>query len=137
GEMMKRCGGKDQQASAGLERLPAACQPSLQVLGVADGFERVDRIETFAREIEAVEISDDNADATVELLEFPSANLRLHGGIRYAHDLDAAATGKIVGRRPRSAPQVQEPHAIRRLERCTFGAARMAEAAAAQTPRAV
>src|SRR5262249_45662912 len=67
--MIERSRRTDQQASAGLERLPAARQPSLQVLRVADRFERVDRIETFAREIEAVEIGNDDAYAPVELLE--------------------------------------------------------------------
>src|SRR5215468_3727496 len=110
--MIERSRRSDQQTSAGLERLPAACQPSLQVLRVADGFERIDRIETFAREVEAVEIGNDNAYAAVELLELASANLSLHGGIRHAQDFDAVATGKIVGRRPRSASQIQETHAI-------------------------
>src|SRR6516164_2823041 len=135
--MIERSRRTDQQASSGLERSPAACQPSLQVFRVADGFERIDRIETFAREVEAVEIGKDDADTAVELLEFPPANLRLRGGIRYAHDLDAAATGEIVGRRPRSASQIQEPHAIRRLEQGTFGIVRVREGGAGKDTRAV
>src|SRR5215468_11848127 len=76
--MIERSRRTDQQASAGLERSPAACQPSLQVFRVADGFERVDRIETLAREVEAVEIGNDDAYAAAELLEFPLANLSLN-----------------------------------------------------------
>src|SRR5262249_44847201 len=135
--MIQRSGRTDQQASSGLERLPTARQPSLQILGVADRFERVDRIETFAREVEAVEIGDDNANATVELLELPSANLSLHGGIGHAHDFDAAATGKVVGCRPRSASQIQETHAIRGLEQDTFGVVRTRERRARKNARAV
>src|SRR5262245_16830234 len=125
--MIERSRRTDQQAPTGLERLPAACQPSLQVLRVPDRFECVDRIETFARKIEAVEIGNDDAYAAVELLELASANLSLHGGIGHAHDFDAAATGKIVGRRPRSASQIQETHAIRRLEQSAFGIVRPRE----------
>src|SRR5262249_59502069 len=79
--MIERSRRTDQQASPRLERLPAACQPSLQVLGVADRFERVDRIETFAREVEAVEIGDDNRAPTGELLDLPSAKHPLPGGV--------------------------------------------------------
>src|SRR5262249_5391004 len=135
--MIERSRRRDQQASAGLERLPTACQPSLQVLRVADRFERVDRIETFARQIEAVEIGNNDAYATVELLELASANLSLHGGIGHAHDFDAAATGKVVGRRPRSASQIQKAHAIRRPEQDTFGVVRPREGRAWKNARAV
>src|SRR5262245_40369149 len=135
--MIERSRRTDQQASPRLERLPASGQASAQVLGVADRFQRVDRIETFAREVEAVEIGDDNADATVELLELPSANLSLHGGIGHAHDFDAAATGKVVGRCPRSASQIQKAHAIRRPEQDTFGVVRPRERRAWKNARAV
>src|SRR5262249_8768033 len=76
--MIERSGRTDQQASPRLERLPAACQPSLQVLRVADRFERVHRSEVLAREIEAVEIRNDDAYATVDLLDLGAAKHSLH-----------------------------------------------------------
>src|SRR5262249_29249180 len=135
--MIERSGRTDQQASPGLERLPAARQPSLQVFRVTDRFECVDRIETLAREIEAVETGDDNADATVELLEFPSANLSLRRRLGHAHDFDAVPTGEAVGGRARAASQIQEPHAIRQLEQGTFGIVRMRGRHAGKSTRAV
>src|SRR5262249_51695670 len=101
--MIERSRRADQQTSPWLERLPAACQPSLQVFRVADRFERVDRIETLARKIEAVEIGDDNADATVELLLFPQANLPSPRRIGLAPNFDPVPTGKEAGGRPRAA----------------------------------
>src|SRR5215831_16460544 len=48
----------DEQAAARLEHAPATLEPGVDVLGIADRFERVDRIEAGIRELQAVEVLD-------------------------------------------------------------------------------
>ena len=92
-------------------------QPSVYVLAVADGFERVDGVGTIVREIEAVEVGHDHADAPAEP-EFSPADLRLHGGIGDACDLDLALAGNVISRRA-DPPELQQAHPIRRREQAS------------------
>src|SRR4051794_22106353 len=64
--MIQRSRRTDEQSASRLEHAPAPRQPGVYVLAVADGFKRVDGVETVARQIEAVEIGHDHADAPTE-----------------------------------------------------------------------
>jgi hypothetical protein len=55
-------------------------------------------IEAFGRKVYIIEVGNDNAHATLKLLEFPLANVRLRPRIGHAQDFDAAPAGKIIGR---------------------------------------
>src|SRR3954453_6077220 len=125
--MIERSRRTDEHSASRLEHAPTPRQPSVYVLAVADGFERVDGVETIVREIEAVEVGHDHADAPAELLEFSPADLRLHGGIGDACDLDLALAGNVISRRARSAPELQQAHPIRRREQGEVGFVGMRE----------
>src|SRR5262249_1617031 len=109
---IERSRGTNEQSSSGLERSPASRQPGVQVLGVADRLERVDRVEMLVRKFEAVEVGNNDLDATVKFLEFPPANVRLHGGIGHADDFNVAPGRKVVGGSSRSASHAQETHPL-------------------------
>src|SRR5262249_26964562 len=102
----------NEQPPSRLERSPAARQPGVQVLGVSNRLERIDRIEVLVRKFEMVEVGKNDLDAAIEFLEFSSADVRLHGGVGHAHDLDVALAREVVGRSTRSASEVQEAHPL-------------------------
>ena len=62
-----------------------------------------DGIEVLVRKFEVVEVGKNDLDAAIEFLEFSSADVRLHGGVGHAHDLDVALAREVVGRSTRSA----------------------------------
>src|SRR4029450_6452353 len=84
-----------------------------------------------------IEVGNDNAYATLELLEFPLANVRLRPRIGHPQDFDAAPAGKIIGRGARSASEVKQTHSIRRLQQDAFSIVRARKGCAGKTARAV
>src|SRR5262249_26709238 len=110
----------------------------IQVLGVANRLEGVDRVELLAFEFELVEIRNDDAHATVEFLELPPTDVSLHNGIGYAHDLYVASAGKVIGCSTGPASEVQEAHSLlHRSEKDIVGLIRMREDRAREYARAV
>src|SRR2546421_9977672 len=89
-------------------------------------------------ELELVEIGNDDAYAALEFLELAPADVRLHGGIRDAHDLHVALARKVIGRSTGPASEVQEAHSLlHRSEKDIVGFIRMREDRARKYARAV
>ena len=89
-------------------------------------------------EFELVEIGNYDAHATVEFLELPPADVRLHSGIGYAHDLYVALARKVIGGSTRPASEIQEAHSrLHRSEKDIVGFVRVREDRARKYARAV
>src|SRR3970282_2585310 len=99
----------------GVYHPPQRRQRSVQVLGVAYRFKRIEGVETFTREIENVKVGDGHAHAPAKRRTSPPADVRLHRGISHAHDFDSVPAGEGEGRPPPPAPQPQQPHVTHSL----------------------
>ena len=104
-------GRTDQQAPARLEHAPAARQPGIHVLVNSRSIRTRRWHRNLPPEVQAVEVGSDHPDAPPNFLEFPPADLRLHGRVGHAGDFDLAPAGK-VGSRARSASEVQQAHPV-------------------------
>ena len=69
--------------------------------------------------------------------EFAATELTLHRRIRYAGDLDIPPAAKIVGGGARSAPEIQQPHAVLELQQQIIGRVATREWQARKNTRAV
>src|SRR5262249_36811307 len=59
-----------------------------------------------------VEVGENNSDATIEFLKFPSTDVRLHRGIGHAHNFDVALAREVISRGTRSASEIQKTHPL-------------------------
>src|SRR5690242_4029806 len=92
----------------------------------------------FVFELELVEIGNDDVYATVEFPELSPTDVRLHGGIGYAHDFYVALARKIIGSSARPASKVQEAHSrLQRSEKDIVGFIGMRKNRAREYARAV
>jgi len=134
---VERAGRADEQAAARLEHAPATLEPGVDVLGIADRFERVDRIEAGIRELQAVEVLDHDPQPAVVFLKFQPANVALHGRVGHTGDIDLATGGEIVGGSTRAASQIQQAHPVLGREQQIIGRVTIGERRAREDAGAV
>src|SRR6516164_4747078 len=103
-----------------------------------NGLECVDCIEVFVSQFKVVEVGENNLDATIEFLKFPSTDVRLRRGIGHAHNFDVAPAREVISRGTRSASEIQKTHPLLNwLEKGIVGFIGMGEDGPRKNARAV